>query len=148
MELAAVGATVCIVDGCVEPPYSRGICRAHYERWKKSGDYGPPHRLKARWGEGNRRPDGYAKVNRPTHPLAARDGRVYVHRAALYDRIGPGEHICYWCGKFLTWDAPTLATRITVDHRNYDPQDDSPTNLVPCCHSCNSGRTRRWLRPA
>lgn len=30
----------CTVDGCENPPSSRGLCRTHYSRWRRHGDPG------------------------------------------------------------------------------------------------------------
>lgn len=71
----------------------------------------------------------------PGHPLAHADGRVRIHRAVLYDAIGPGAHPCHWCGDLLTWKE-----NLVVDHIDADTWNNDPSNLVPSCSSCNSRR--------
>lgn len=73
------------------------------------------------------------------HPLAWPDGRVRVHRAVLYDKIGPGPHPCAWCGRELDWfESP----RITSDHLDGDTWNNDPDNLVPACLGCNGSRRK------
>jgi hypothetical protein len=82
----------------------------------------------------------------PNHPLAGRSGQVYVHRAVLYDAIGPGEHACNWCSEIVRWDAHRWAPDLlNADHLNSDPSNNSIDNLVPACRKCNSlrGQQRR-----
>lgn len=33
---------------------------------------------------------------------------MLLHRALLYDLIGPGLHPCHWCGRVLRWKAPFI----------------------------------------
>jgi hypothetical protein len=44
----------------------------------------------------------------PSHPLRAGNGTVLLHRALLYELIGPGPHPCHWCGRVLRWKAPFI----------------------------------------
>ena len=76
----------------------------------------------------------YLTVRIPGHPLAQKDGRLRVHRAILWEKIGPGPHPCHWCGNVLEWD------RIVTDHVNGVTWDNRPDNLVPACNGCNLGR--------
>ena len=82
----------------------------------------------------------------PGHPVAPASGIVAIARINLYDRIGPGEHACNWCGTTVEWmPGAGLAPRaLIVDHLNLDPTDDRPENLVPSCSVCNAGRTRMY----
>lgn len=78
----------------------------------------------------------------PGHPLAGTNGRIGVHVAALYTRIGPGPHPCHWCGKPVEW-RPTGGSRrgrLFSDHVDNDPRNNDPANLVPSCSGCNSSR--------
>ncbi len=76
----------------------------------------------------------YEKAYRPNHPLAYKNGLVYVHRAVLYDAIGPCAHACHWCKVVVTW--PVL----TADHLDGDRTNNARGNLVPACRLCNTGR--------
>lgn len=79
--------------------------------------------------------EGYVQVYLPGHPLSNQRGWVARHRAALYDSIGTGPHLCNWgCGKVLNWGG---LHGICADHLNDIPGDDRPENLVPSCRVCN-----------
>lgn len=83
------------------------------------------------------------------HPIAPPSGVVAVARLVLYDKIGPGEHQCHWCGAAVRWIAgggPATPNSLLADHLNWDRLDDSPENLVPSCNSCNAHRTRNGDR--
>lgn len=82
----------------------------------------------------------YRTEKRPDHPMAMADGKVYVHRRTLYDKIGPGPHPCHWCHKEVEWAA--RGGRIVADHLNGDRWDNCPENLVPSCDYCNHARSR------
>lgn len=72
------------------------------------------------------------------HPLAIQ-GYVAEHRVVLYEKIGPGPHLCHWgCGKLLEWGG---REGIFADHLDSDPTNNSPENLVPSCNSCNWNRS-------
>jgi len=80
----------------------------------------------------------YPSIYKPEHPLAWKDGRVRAHRAALFDRIGPGSHPCNWCNTTVTWSGnPELVT----DHVDGNTWNNNPDNLVPSCPPCNATRT-------
>jgi len=82
----------------------------------------------------------YVQTYRPNHPLADRGGKVYVHRATLYDTIGAGPHACHWCGTELNWTAKGSPDCLNVDHLNAIGDDNRSDNLVPACSRCNSLR--------
>ncbi len=91
----------------------------------------------------------YKLVKIPDHPLATVRGVVRLHRAVLYEKIGPGTHPCHWCGKALRWvtqleGKSTPPDAILGDHLDGDIQNNSPKNLVPSCNGCNSLRRRGW----
>lgn len=82
--------------------------------------------------------DGYINLTGQVHPLAA-GGAVPEHRQVLYDKIGPGEHPCHWCGKLLAWGGKG---GIHADHVDEDVSNNDPANLVASCLRCNWGRNR------
>lgn len=89
---------------------------------------------------------GYQFRRDPDHPLADAKGVVRVHRAVLFDAIGPGPHPCHWCGTILNWrtfrdsENPTAPGAITVDHLDLNHRNNAVDNLVPSCHACNVWR--------
>lgn len=84
----------------------------------------------------------YRTVSWPGHPLAQADGKVYAHRAALYEKIGPGSHKCAHCGRSVTWDGAGIS-RLVVDHKDDDRWNNDHENLQPSCRMCNSKRAER-----
>lgn len=84
----------------------------------------------------------YKSVLRPGHVLADKDGRVRVHRLVLYEKIGGGQHCCYWCSVPVGWLEPP-PNRLVADHVDADKWNNAPTNLVPSCDRCNAGREKR-----
>lgn len=82
----------------------------------------------------------------PDHPIAPPGGILAVARIVLYDKIGPGEHSCHWCGRALQWTTERTPSTIFADHLDHDPTNDTAENLVPSCNSCNGHRTRRGER--
>ncbi len=83
---------------------------------------------------------GYVREKRPGHPLAVA-GWVRLHRAVLYDAIGPGEHECYRCRTLVAWGA-----ELEVDHADRDRENNSVENLKPACRACQNARRRFGLR--
>lgn len=81
----------------------------------------------------------YMTEVRKGHPVAHADGRVRIHRANLYDALGPGPHPCHWCGKEVAWDG-VGAQLLVADHVNEDTWDNRLENLVASCTRCNSFR--------
>src|SRR4030067_38775 len=81
----------------------------------------------------------------PMHPLAGKTGLVSAARAILFDAIGIEPHPCYWCGKLVAWhigEKGNLADALIADHRDNNPLNDSPENIIPSCGSCNGSRSR------
>jgi hypothetical protein len=76
------------------------------------------------------------------HAVADSNGKVYVHRQALYDRIGPGPHRCLWCGwDGLEWGlGQSDPNNLIVDHLNSDRADNRPDNLAATHKWCNDNR--------
>ena len=134
-DRVSVKSLPCTIDGCSSLIVARGLCSKHYCRWKRHGD--PLLQTKREPGQGHLRPDGYIVVYRPDHPLATKRGAVYLHRAVLYDWIGPGPHPCHWCEMVLDW------AELTADHVDWDKANNAPENLVPSCLPCNSVRICR-----
>jgi len=86
-------------------------------------------------------------VRDKTHPLAGKNGRMFVYRKALYDAIGPGPHPCHWCGETVEWK--TNGDRIgalIADHLDGDHTNNTAENLVPSCQNCNvlRGMVASW----
>lgn len=127
----------CRVPECLKPPRSAkaDLCKMHYHRQYRHGSVDALAHREAGPSLGRR----YVSVYRPGHPLA-RSGKVYEHRAALYDHIGPGPHPCHWCTAPVDWVAKGQPGCLQVDHLNNDGRDNRLDNLVPCCQSCNSAR--------
>lgn len=143
-RVASYAGQECSVDGCAEQPRRNGMCAPHSEQFRTWGD---PLKRPTRGpnGAGSTRKDGYRTLTLHGHPLANCWGAVLEHRVILYDKIGPGEHPCHWCGKVVSWE-PGRAAGITVDHVDFDRSNNSHGNLVPACNACNVRRScnRRW----
>lgn len=106
----------------------------HYHRWYRHGD------PLVEPGGGSEYVRRYLTASAPAHPLAMKNGKVYVHRATLFDAIGWGPHPCHWCGTELHWRPTSSGTRLDVDHLDGDGSNNHPSNLVPSCSRCNSAR--------
>lgn len=137
----------CAVPDC--PAESRsniGYCVKHYARWKRHGD--PLVCLVPRPPEQERLgSNGYLKCRRPEHPTADGKGETYVHRYVLYEKIGPGWHPCYFCGRLVSWDRryPGDEDGLTVEHIDHVKTNNDPVNLAPCCGYCNLQEGRKWF---
>lgn len=132
----------CSVEDCGKPARVRGWCQTHYMRWRKYGDPGDATPRRSANGAGSEHL-GYVRSHAYGHPLADSQGRVLVHRVTLYDKIGPGEHPCHWCGSFVRWDDRPVEhpdSSLCVDHLDADRANNDPANLVPSCLACNSRR--------
>ena len=131
-------ADVCTIDDCTKPARHNGmptpICPMHYHRKYRHGDVN-----KTAFGVRQfvRR---YRSVYLPRHPLASRSGKVYAHRLALFESIGPGEHACHWCGNPVHWHPAPDQAPLHCDHLNSIGDDNRPENLVPSCKPCNTAR--------
>lgn len=138
----------CSVEGCDRKHQGRGLCAMHLERIKQHGHIGPTGRVIADPGDGSVMANGYRVLNRPSHPLAGAQHKVYEHRVVLYDVLGPGTHPCHWCSTPLRWEArwPDDLDALTVDHLDDDTLNNDPANLVPSCNECNTQRSRRTHR--
>lgn len=82
----------------------------------------------------------------PGHPLSGATGLVADARVVLYEKIGPGDHVCHWCGREISWVTGTRGNQrgaLVADHLDNDPLNDEPSNLVASCGACNGTRTQR-----
>lgn len=132
----------CTVPGCEKPARSSVAewCPMHYHRWYRHGDVNRVSTAAVITVSHGRK---YQSQYLPNHPLASARGKVYVHRAVLWEKIGPGQHPCYWCGDLVEWKVGPPGTRhgdLTVDHLDGHGDNNDPMNLVPSCRDCNSGR--------
>jgi len=127
----------CTIDGCPNKARrsKRGWCEKHYMRWYRHGDP-----LATMAGDGFTISPGrrYRSTQAPNHPLAPPCGRVYVHRMVLFSIIGYGPHRCHWCSTPLTW-----RVNLEADHLDGWTDNNDPSNLVPACGPCNTGRSSR-----
>lgn len=130
----------CVIEGCGQPLYCKGLCTTHYNRLRRNGNVGSAERLRAPWGSGSINDDGYRVHHDPSHPLAVAQGKVLEHRAVLFGVIGDGSHQCHWCSADLTWHGPA-ESRLNVDHLDHDRLNNDPANLVPSCLDCNTKRS-------
>lgn len=70
----------------------------------------------------------YRMTRRKGHPLAQRDGQIYVHRLVAWEHYGPFDPACH------------------VHHLNGDPIDNRPENLevlTPEEHAARHPQARR-----
>ena len=135
-RLDAHDAEPCSIPLCDLPrrTHSADWCEKHYMR---NARHGHPLRT-ARSGRGYPTSHGYRAMHRPNHPLADSNGVVYEHRLVLYADIGPDAQLCYWCDEaILVW-----GQNLEVDHLDGNRSNNTPANLVPCCHACNTWRTK------
>ena len=143
----------CAIDGCDRVgKLVRGMCGTHYHYWLDH----TPKAVRPRAPRFDRQGDvstdkpapdgshyasnGYLLTSNPTHPLAWASGVVPVHRAVLYDAIGPGTHPCHWCGVDITWEVRKGPGALEADHLNAIRSDNRRENLVPSCAACNRRR--------
>lgn len=129
----------CSVPDCDKPSRTAkaDYCPMHYHRWYRHGSVD-----KTASGSGITASLGrrYRTIYNPTHPLAGKNGKVYEHRAVLYDQIGPGPHPCHWCEDEVDWLPKGTPGALQVDHLNNDGADNAPANLAPSCAGCNTAR--------
>jgi hypothetical protein len=130
----------CAVESCDRSARggARGWCRMHYNRFRRHGD--PEGSAEAPVGTRRlERNGGYIALVvklAPDHPLAGeKSGWVAEARAVLWDKIGPGEHGCRWCGARVTW-----GNGLVADHVGGWPLNNSPKAICVSCRHCNLTR--------
>lgn len=129
----------CTVNDCNVQAKARGLCVNHYQRFT---NHGTTDLLKLPNPNGYVRDNGYVVRYNKNHPVANKDGKVYVHREVLYNAIGEGPHLCHWdCGTELRW-----RDNLTVDHLDSNKTNNSLENLVPSCPNCNYTREGSYKR--
>ena len=130
----------CSIQECEGKAIARGWCSKHYHRWRRTGDTSLPSKFRAVTGSVFKS-GPYRPTFLPDHPIATSNGLVSVHRKVLYDKIGPGWHLCCWCHQPVSWEphVPPHA-RLTADHLDNDKSNDHPDNLAASCMPCNRAR--------
>lgn len=120
----------CSVDGCSMPAVRKkhGLCETHFYRKRRNGTTSKYVRTKYVTAA------GYVRVPNKLHPLANKDGWIYVHRSVVYESHQGVCPNCFWCGKSLVWSSAV------VDHINEVKNDNSPENLKVVCNRCNRAR--------
>ena len=116
------------------------LCQKHYFRVMRNGTTDTKLTIKKQQLGYTRRQRltmpgrGYQRLYEPSHPLADTQGYVSEHRKVVFDRIGYSLHSCELCGKPETWET------VHIDHKDNNPQNNSPDNLRPLCRVCNTFR--------
>lgn len=75
-------------------------------------------------------------IKEKSHPLAMRNGYVYIHRKTIHDHNNGVVSPCEFCGKKLTW------SDCHVDHIDEDVSNNDISNLRFLCIGCNVMRSR------
>ncbi|WP_235592081.1 HNH endonuclease [Pseudomonas syringae] len=124
----------CRVAGCIAVANRKGagLCEKHYTRQRRHGSTDKAVVVKP--GLLNHS-HGYTMAYAPEHPLR-RDSscRVYEHRRVYHAQHGDGPFNCNWCSTVVGWDD------LHVDHLNDVKDDNTPSNLVASCATCNQKR--------
>lgn len=125
---------LCCVNDCGREAHYKqaGLCQLHYHRQRRNGTTELVQRPRKLFYVND---CGYESRYEPAHPLANKSGTVYVNRAVLYDKIGPGPMECALCGVGLTWKT------CRADHIDEDVRNNSPENIRPLCNRCNTWRS-------
>lgn len=67
----------CKIENCIKIKMAKGLCSAHYARWKRYGD--PNHMLRNCNGKGTRARNGNIYIYKPKHPNAMKNGKILEH---------------------------------------------------------------------
>lgn len=137
-EKAFAAWRTCQVPGCDKEARTAvgALCEMHYCRRRRNGSFDPPQPYVTSI---KRNPAGYAFIKDRQHPLAVKNGTVYVHRMVLYERLGEGTHQCHWCKIDVVWRGHG-PHKLVADHLDGNKLNNEPHNLVASCHKCNSTR--------
>lgn len=90
----------------------------------------------------------YRRSYAPDHPLRRDTPVVAAHRIVLWEKIGRGPHVCFYCAVPVTWfpDEELGVSSLCVDHKDRDKKNNDPVNLVPCCRTCNTQNSRHVIQ--
>lgn len=121
---------------------SCGWCGARFSPRKGSAGKFCSQSCAANGNRGHSAVVRHRQVRRPGHPIAPSSGIVAVSRIVLYEKIGPGDHACHWCGKRVRWNpgGGLKPGSLIADHLDFDATNDSTDNIVPTCNMCNRHR--------
>ena len=137
-EYLSKGYKGCSVDACKNKVRSAGspYCDTHYYRVRRSGTINLQSVSKRHITD-----MGYIKI-KASHTLSDKRGWVSEHRLVLFNKIGPGKHPCYWCGREVDFDLeyPKDLGALVIDHLDGNKENNNPDNLVPSCAVCNLKR--------
>lgn len=114
----------------------------HYARQSRGQELGGPEHLARKHRSVTR--DGDVMIFAPAHELCT-PGRQWIgeHRLVLFEKIGPGEHACHWCGVLVRWSRHRARDELVVDHLDRDVGNNAPDNLEPSCSRCNLSNVGR-----
>ena len=103
----------CCIAGCGQLPFRKRLCNMHYRRIRKSGNSGPPERLKAEYVGGPVNSSGYVLLSGyRDHPNSQSNGKILEHVLVMSKMVG----------------RPIMAGE-TVHHKNGIRTDNRPDNL-------------------
>lgn len=159
--------STCSVDGCVRNHHARGWCRAHYNRWRRTGTAGPSRFRSWRRGEVCA-VDGCTQQHHSGGYCATHYARVAskgTTEAVGTGRFQPGSLSTHWRGDECSYEAAhsrvhkqrgraadyacqhcgDTAAQWAYDHADPDSRTDrrgcryspDPSHYIPLCHSCH-----------
>ena len=64
---------------------------------------------------------------------------MLYHRLVLYEKIGPGQHPCNYCGETVEWKVGQHTQRgnLIAEHVDGDTTNNDPENLRHLCQRCH-----------